>query len=106
MRIWEHPILEFKRGKKVKIYFEGKEIEAYEGESVAAALIASGIKVLRYSPKMKRPRGLFCAIGKCSSCLMEIDGKPNQMACMIRVKEGMQIRRQKGKGNVKLNEKT
>ena len=98
MRITEHPIIKFKRGKKVMIYFEGKPIEAYEGESVAAALIAAGIYVFRYSPRHKRARGLFCAIGKCSSCLMEIDGKPNQMACMVRVHDGMRVRRQKGKG--------
>lgn len=95
MRIKKHPIIEFKRGKKIKIYFEGKELEAYEGETVAAALIANEIKILSYSKKYKRPRGFFCAIGKCSSCLMEIDGVPNQMACLIPVKEGMQIKQQK-----------
>ncbi|HID94389.1 MAG TPA: (2Fe-2S)-binding protein [bacterium (Candidatus Stahlbacteria)] len=95
MRIEKHPILKFKRDKKVKIFFEGKEIEAYEGETVAAALIAAGIKIFRYSQRYNRPRGFFCAIGKCSSCLMNIDGRPNQMACMKMVKDGMQISRQR-----------
>lgn len=95
MRIEEHPILEFKRDKEVKIYFEEKEVEAYEGETVAAALIAAGIKIFRYSQRYNRPRGFFCAIGKCSSCLMNIDGKPNQMACMKVVKDGMKVSRQK-----------
>ena len=99
-RIKAHPILEFKRGKSVKFYFEGLEIEAYEGETVAAALHAAGIRVLRHTPNMNRPAGLFCAIGKCSSCLMEIDGIPNVRSCMTKVKEGMKVRRQEGKGDV------
>lgn len=94
MRIKNHPILKFKRGKRITIFFEGKHIKAYEGESVAAALIADGIKVLSYSKKQKRPRGFFCAIGKCSSCLMNIDSKPNTFACMTLVRDKMKIKRQ------------
>lgn len=93
-RITQHPIIEFKRGRKIKFYFEGDPVEAYDRETVAAALIASGIKVFRYSKRHKRPRGFFCAIGKCSSCLMEIDGVPNQMTCIRLVKQGMKVRRQ------------
>ena len=93
-RLNQHPIIQFKRDKKIKFYFEGQEFLAYEGETVAAALIASGIKVFRYSKRHKRALGLFCAIGKCSSCLMEIDSVPNQMTCIRLVKENMQVRRQ------------
>ncbi|KPJ72497.1 pyridine nucleotide-disulfide oxidoreductase [candidate division TA06 bacterium DG_78] len=95
-----HPILEFKRGKKVKFYFEGKEIEGYEGLPIAAALHAAGCKVLSYSEKYNRPRGFFCAVGKCSSCLMEVDGKPNVMVCVEPLKQGMKVRRQKGRGKI------
>jgi predicted molibdopterin-dependent oxidoreductase YjgC len=98
--IEEHPILEFKRGKKVKFYFEGQELEGYEGLPIAASLHAAGIKVLRYSDKLKRPRGFFCAVGKCASCLMEVDGLPNVMVCMEPLKEGMRVCRQKGKGRL------
>jgi predicted molibdopterin-dependent oxidoreductase YjgC len=95
-----HPILEFKRGKKVTFSFEGKEIEGYEGLPIAAALHAAGYRVLSYSEKHNRPRGFFCAVGKCSSCLMEVDGTPNVMVCMEPLKQGMKVRRQKGKGNL------
>ncbi len=94
----EHPILEFKRGKRVKFYFEDQELEGYEGLPIAAALHAAGIRVLSLSTKRGRPRGFFCAVGKCSSCLMEVDGKPNVMVCMVSLKEGMKVRIQKGKG--------
>jgi predicted molibdopterin-dependent oxidoreductase YjgC len=98
--ITEHPILQFNRGKKVKFYFEDRELEGYEGLPIAATLHAAGIKVLRYSEKYHRPRGFFCAVGKCSSCLMEVDGRPNVMVCMEPLKEGMVVKRQKGKGHL------
>lgn len=92
--ISEHPILTFERGKKVKFLFEGKELEGYENQPIAAALHAAGVKVLSYSLKHKRPRGFFCAVGKCSSCLMEVDGRPNVMVCMVPLRAGMKVRRQ------------
>jgi len=82
MRIDKHPILEFKKGAKIKFYFEGQPVEGYQGEPIAAALHAAGIKVLRHSVKLDRPRGFFCAVGKCSSCLMEVDGVPNVFSCV------------------------
>ncbi len=97
-RIKEHPILEFKRGRKVSFVFEGKTLYGYEGEPIAAALHDNGVKVLRYSLRYNRPRGFFCAIGKCSSCLMEVDGIPNVRTCVTPLREGMIVRRQKGKG--------
>ncbi len=98
--IKEHPILKFERVKKVKFFFEDKELEGYEGLPIAAALHAAGIKVLSISERYNRPRGFFCAVGKCSSCLMEVDGKPNVMVCMEPLKEGMKVRTQKGKGHL------
>ncbi|RKX70385.1 (2Fe-2S)-binding protein [candidate division WOR-3 bacterium] len=93
--ITHHPIIEFKRGKKVKFFFEGQVLEGYEGEPIAAALHANGIKVLSYSVRYQRPRGFFCAVGKCASCLMEVDGRENVMVCMEPLREGMRVRRQR-----------
>jgi sarcosine oxidase subunit alpha len=92
--ITEHPILEFKRGEKVKFFFEDTELEGYEGLPIAAALHAAGIKVLSISERYERSRGFFCAVGKCSSCLMEVNGIPNVMVCMEPLKKGMKVRRQ------------
>ncbi len=93
-RIKEHPILEFPKRKLVKFYFEGKEYYGYEDEPIACALIANGIKVFHITKEKKRKRGFFCAIGRCSSCLMKVDGKKNVMVCITRLKEGMRIERQ------------
>ncbi len=95
-RIWEHPIITFKRGRKIKFYFNGIEVEAYEGESIAAALYAIGVDVLSWSSKLEKPRGAFCMIGKCSSCFMKVDGIPNTRTCIEPVREGVRVEIQKG----------
>lgn len=99
MRLESHPIVDFERGKEVTIYFNGKPIKAYEGESVAAALYAAGVRVFSRSFRFHRPRGFFCAIGKCSQCMMEVDGVPNVRTCKVYVRDGMQIRTQNSKPN-------
>lgn len=94
MRIENHPILEFNRGKKVTFFYNDKEVVGYENETIAAALHAAGVRQLSSSPELHRPRGLFCAIGNCSSCLMNVDGQPNVRVCIIKCKQGMQIKEQ------------
>ena len=94
MRIQKHPILQFKQGERVSFIFEGKELEGYSDEPIAAALVASNSKVLSYSKKLKRPRGFFCAIGNCSSCLMRVNGIPNVRTCVTKLEEGMVVERQ------------
>jgi hypothetical protein len=98
LRIEEHPILSFKKGKKIPFTFEGKTYEGYEGEPIAAALHAVGVKTLRYTPQKNRARGFFCAIGRCSSCMMQVNDDVNVMTCITPLKPGMTITRQKGHG--------
>ena len=100
MRIEEHPILTFTRGSKVKFIFDGREYEGFEGETIAAALHASDIKVLGKSLFKHRPRGLFCAIGNCSSCLMVVNGEPNVRTCTTDLEDGMIVETQRGKGDI------
>jgi len=100
MRIEEHPVLEFERGEKITFFYGGKEIDAYATETIAAALHAAGVRKLSESPELHRPRGLFCAIGNCSSCFMIVDGQPNMRVCVIPAKQGICVEEQKGKGNI------
>ena len=108
MRITGHPILDdLNDRKKIKIIFNGKEIEAYEGETIAAALTAAGVKVFRTTPVYNEPRGIFCNRGRCTDCIMKVDGKPNIRTCITIVKVGMVIESIKGLGEwggIKLNE--
>jgi len=98
LRLWRHPILDFERGKPVGIYLNGERIVAYEGETIAAALYASGVKVYSRTVKYRRPRGFFCGIGKCSSCLMRVDGMPHVRTCITPVKNDMKIEYEKDLG--------
>jgi predicted molibdopterin-dependent oxidoreductase YjgC len=95
-----HPILDFIHGKKVVFTFDGKKMEGFEGEPIATALHANGVRVYRETPEMKRPRGFFCAIGKCSSCFMVVDNDPNVRTCVTPLRSGMDVRTQKGKGEI------
>lgn len=98
MRITEHPVLNYEHGAKVQFTFEGKTYEGFEGEPIAAALHAAGVRELR--EHRGRPRGFFCAIGNCSSCLMEVDGIPNVRVCVEPLKDGMTVKLQKGSGEL------
>lgn len=100
MRIENHPVLQFDRGEKVTFFYNGQEIEGYTTETIAAALHAAGIRRLGHSPELHRPRGLFCAIGNCSSCFMTVNGQPNVRICVTRVEAGMKVEEQDGKGKV------
>jgi sarcosine oxidase subunit alpha len=94
MRIKEHPIIDLENGSKVSFSFDGKKIEGYKNDTIASALFASGISKYRDSLVLKRPRGFFCAIGKCSSCLMEVNNVPNVRICITPVEEGMIVKTQ------------
>jgi len=99
MRIKEHPILgEDTRVCHAQIFVNGRPIPAIEGEPIAAALVAAGIKQFRTTPKYGAPRGVFCAIGRCTDCIMTVDGTPNVRTCVTPVKDGMIVETQEGHG--------
>jgi sarcosine oxidase subunit alpha len=79
------------RGKSVNITVDGKPIEAYQGETVAAAMLAVGIRTFNKSHKHKQPRSLYCGMGVCYECLVTINGVHAQRACVTNVEEGMVI---------------
>ena len=100
MRVVEHPILdELDTAKTVTIYFDGMPVRALEGEPVAAALMNAGIRSFRLTAKKKEKRGIFCAIGRCTDCMMIVDGVPNTRTCVTRVRDGMKVRIQEGLGS-------
>jgi sarcosine oxidase subunit alpha len=82
------------RGLPVTIDFEGEPVAAFAGEPVAVALHAAGIQTLARSPKYHRPRGFFCLDGHCAACLLRIDGRPNQRACLTPARADLRCARQ------------
>lgn len=61
--------------------FNGHAVDALPGDTVASALIASGHDTFSRSIKYHRPRGAYCLGGRCSNCLVRVDGLPNLFAC-------------------------
>ena len=94
LRINNHPILKFDRGREIIISFNGRPVHAYEGETIAAALYASGIRIFSRSMKYHRPRGLFCLSGHCSNCLMRVNDEPNVRVCKTPVEKDMVVESQ------------
>lgn len=102
LRVKEHPILgRDLRKDMLTIEVDGKSIPAYEGEPIAAALVASGRTVLRRTKGRKEPRGIFCARGVCTDCIMTVNGIPNVRTCVTLVEKGMKVETQEGLGKWK-----
>lgn len=87
------------RGRPVTIVVDGSALTAWEGESIAAALVAAGRRTSRSSPRRSEPRGYFCGMGVCHDCLMVVDGLPNVRTCMTTVRDGLRVETQRGLGD-------
>jgi predicted molibdopterin-dependent oxidoreductase YjgC len=82
-------------GASLNFRFEGQVIAAREGQSVAAALIAAGIRSWRVD-ESGHHKGALCCIGYCFECRCRIDGEADRRACLTEVREGMRVERQIG----------
>ena len=79
------------RGRSVRFTFDGKQIDAFEGDTIGSALFAAGQRTLSRSFKYHRRRGLMCCAGQCPNCLVQVDDAPGVRACTEPVREGMQV---------------
>jgi hypothetical protein len=86
---------ELERGPRVGLFLDGEPVEAHEGETVAAVLLARGEAATRRTVKGE-PRGIFCGMGVCWDCLVVVDGVPNTRACMTWVRDDLRVERQNG----------
>ena len=99
-RVQDHPVLgTLPEARLVTLFVDGHEISAREGEVIAAALLANGIVVCRTTPGTGRPRGPFCAVGRCPDCSMVVDGQVNVLTCQTAVRDGMRVETQHGLGS-------
>jgi predicted molibdopterin-dependent oxidoreductase YjgC len=87
-------------GRSLHFTFDGQPLQAREGQTVAAALLAAGRRTLRRTSRRGEPRGVFCGMGVCFDCLVQIDGRPNVRACQAVLAEGMRVETQLGHGSV------
>ncbi|MBU8880674.1 (2Fe-2S)-binding protein [Bacillus sp. FJAT-29790] len=91
-RIIDHPILgKLNDREKISFQYDGKIYEAYENETIAAALLANGIRKLRVHEESGTPRGIYCNIGHCMECRVMVNDQANIRACLTVVKKDMVV---------------
>ena len=88
------------RGDEVLINVDGNRLQAFEGETIAGALMAANVRAIRITPHHSEKRGLYCGMGLCHECLVTVDGQSNMRACMTPVQSGQNIELQNGFGPV------
>ena len=69
---------------------DGLRVAVRAGITVAAALLNAEIAGFRRSVEGEA-RGPLCGMGSCHECRVTIDGRPQQRACMVLVREGMRV---------------
>jgi D-hydroxyproline dehydrogenase subunit gamma len=72
------------------------ELEALDGQTVAAVLVGAGIWRFGTNPVTADPRGPYCGMGICFECELEIDGMKDTRACVTYIRDGMVIRTRTG----------
>ncbi|HEY3364047.1 MAG TPA: (2Fe-2S)-binding protein [Symbiobacteriaceae bacterium] len=91
-RVTDHPILgRAPERNLVSFIFNGQTVQGYEGEPIAAALLALGIRVLRRSEVNGEARGLYCGIGHCFECRVVVNGEPNLRSCLTPVRASIVV---------------
>jgi len=88
--------------RTVTFTFDGHTITAEAGQSIAAALLAAGIRSWRTTREAGSPRGLFCGIGICFDCLVVVNDTPGIRACLTDVHDGDHVATQEGSGHADL----
>jgi predicted molibdopterin-dependent oxidoreductase YjgC len=79
------------RGKPFDIVVNDKPVRAFPGETIAGVLLAAGQTVFRRTRESDAPRGVFCGMGVCYDCLVDVQGGSLVRACMTAAEPGMVI---------------
>jgi predicted molibdopterin-dependent oxidoreductase YjgC len=81
---------------RLRIKLDGRTVLVDPGRTLAVALLEAGFQPFRYTAESGAPRSPLCLMGVCFECLVEVNGQPNVQSCMVRVQDGMTVRRQRG----------
>ncbi|HEX5194901.1 MAG TPA: 2Fe-2S iron-sulfur cluster-binding protein [Solirubrobacteraceae bacterium] len=79
------------RSKRISFTFDGKRVEAFEGDTIGSALYAAGRRTFGRSFKYHRRRGLMCVAGQCPNCICSVDGAPGARACIEPARDGIVV---------------
>ncbi len=98
-RLKDLPTLKIDPAKELSLTYRGRRYKGMQGDSIATALYANGLRIFSRSLKYHRPRGLYSLDGECSNCLMEVDDIPNVRSEAMRLREGMIVKPQNVAGS-------
>jgi predicted molibdopterin-dependent oxidoreductase YjgC len=105
LRVREHPVLDsLPERTVVQIIVDGRPLSAIEGEPILATLAAHGIRQCRTTTHRSEPRWFYCGIGRCTDCVMIVNGIPNVRTCVTPVEDGMRIETQQGAGHWRMGD--
>jgi len=91
-RITDHPVLgKLDQSQTISFTFNGQQYTGLKNESIASALLANGIRVLRKHEESGTTRGIYCNIGHCFECRVVVNGEQGVRACLTPLKENMEI---------------
>jgi NADH dehydrogenase/NADH:ubiquinone oxidoreductase subunit G len=80
-----------RRGPRITLHVDGVPVVAHAGETIGAAMLAAGIRTTRHTRHAGAPRGMFCGIGACYDCLVQVDGGGPVRACLTPVHDGAEV---------------
>jgi sarcosine oxidase subunit alpha len=80
------------RSKPISFSFEGRGCQGYDGDTVASALLASGVTMLSRSFKYHRPRGPLTMAGQDANTLVQIGAEPNRLADRVPISPGLAVK--------------
>jgi len=90
-RIAPQPGERIDRGQPISFTFDGKKIDAFQGDTIGSALYAAGQRTFSRSFKYHRRRGLMCVAGQCPNCICAVDGAPGARACIEPARDGLKV---------------
>jgi sarcosine oxidase subunit alpha len=90
-RLTQQPGERIDRATRISFTFDGRRIDAYQGDTIGSALYAAGQRTFSRSFKYHRRRGLMCVAGQCPNCICAVDGAPGARACTEPVREGITV---------------
>ncbi|MGB0908196.1 MAG: 2Fe-2S iron-sulfur cluster-binding protein [Maricaulaceae bacterium] len=89
--------------KPLNFTFDGKAYTGYEGDTLASALLRSGVRVIGRSFKYHRPRGIMGAGSEEPNALVEIHSgghsEPNRRATTVKLFDGLTAKSQNSLGS-------
>src|SRR5258708_7258403 len=88
------------RGQSVGFTFNGKSYAGFSGDTLAAALLANGVRTVSRSFKFHRPRGIFsCGVEETGGLVQLGEGAravPSVRAPLVELTKDLQARSQAG----------